>query len=154
MVKSNKSNKLSKKNLFVKRATLNKTERKYCSCLIDVRGKGSYNPYGVCTKSVYISKGKRRNKFVNCEASYNYEKMPKDSLKELAKEKKLSIKKKGSNKEMASKSILISRITKRNQERRSIYYKKLKSKLQDMKIRNSKLQNNKMQNNKMQNNKI
>ena len=138
------NSKSSKKNLFVKRATLNKTERKYCSCLVDVRGKGSYNPYGVCTKSVYISKGKRRNKFVNCEASYNYEKMSKDSLKELAKEKKLSIKKKGSNKEMASKSVLISRITKRNQERRSAYYKKLKSKLKNMKMQNNKMQNNKI----------
>jgi hypothetical protein len=149
MDKSDKSGKSSKKNLFVKRAPLSKTERKYCTCLVDVRGKGSYNPYGVCTNSVYISKGKRRNKFVNCEASYNYEKMSKDSLKELAKEKKLSIKKKGSNKEMASKSVLISRITKRNQERRSAYYKKLKSKLQNMKMRNNKMQNNKMQNNKI-----
>ena len=143
------NSKSSKKNLFVKRATLNKTERKYCSCLVDVRGKGSYNPYGVCTKSVYISKGKRRNKFVNCEASYNYEKMSKDSLKELAKEKKLSLKKKGSNKEMASKSVLISRITKRNQERRSAYYKKLKSKLQSMKMQTNKMQNSKMQTNKI-----
>jgi hypothetical protein len=123
----------SKKNLFVKRAPLTKTERKYCTCLIDVRGKGSYNPYGVCTKSVYSSKGKFRNKVVNCEGNYNYEKMSKDSLKELAKEKHLSIKKKGSNKEMASKSVLISRITKKNQARISAYYKKLKSKLKSLK---------------------
>ena len=52
--------------------------------------------------------------------------------KYVEEKKKLSIKKKGSNKEMASKSVLISRITKRNQERRSAYYKKLKSKLKSL----------------------
>ena len=122
----------SKKNLFVKRAPLTKIERKYCSCLVDVRGKGVYNPYGVCTKSVYSSKGKIRNKVVNCEGNYNYEKMSKDSLKALAKEKHLSVKKKDS-KEMASKSVLISRITKKNQARISAKYKKLKSKLKSLK---------------------
>ena len=120
--------------MFVKRTPLTKRERKYCSCLLDVRDKQAeektnYNPYAVCTNSVYISQGKRRNKFVNCETSYNYEKLPAKSLRNLAKEKKLSIMK---NHKMASKRIVISRITKRRQERLSKYYKKQKEKLKSM----------------------
>ena len=122
----------SKSAMFVKRTPLSKRERKYCSCLLDVRDKQNeqtqetkYNPYAVCTNAVYTSQGKRRNKFVNCEASYNYEKLPAKSLRNLAKEKKLSVIK---NNKLASKRIVISRITKRRQERISAYYKRQKSK--------------------------
>ncbi len=123
-MKSNKS------QMFVKRTPLTKRERKYCSCLLDVRDKQEeqktkYNPYAVCTNAVYISQGKRRNKFVNCEAAYNYEKLPAKSLRNLAKEKKLSLIK---NNKIASKRIVISRITKRRQQRISAYYKRQKSK--------------------------
>lgn len=122
----------SKSAMFVKRTPLSKRERKYCSCLLDVRDKQNeqtqktkYNPYAVCTNAVYTTQGKRRNKFVNCEASYNYEKLPAKSLRNLAKEKKLSVIK---NNKLASKRIVISRITKRRQERISAYYKRQKSK--------------------------
>ncbi len=123
-MKSNKS------QMFVKRTPLTKRERKYCSCLLDVRDKQEeqktkYNPYAVCTNSVYTSQGKRRNKFVNCETSYDYEKLPVKSLRNLAKEKKLSLIK---NNKIASKRIVISRITKRRQQRISAYYKRQKSK--------------------------
>ncbi len=123
-MKSNKS------QMFVKRTPLTKRERKYCSCLLDVRDKQEeqktkYNPYAVCTNSVYTSQGKRRNKFVNCGAAYNYEKLPAKSLRNLAKEKKLSLIK---NNKIASKRIVISRITKRRQQRISAYYKRQKSK--------------------------
>jgi hypothetical protein len=124
--------KSNKSQMFVKRTPLTKRERKYCSCLLDVRDKQSeqsqktqYNPYAVCTNAVYTSQGKRRNKFINCETSYDYEKIPVKSLRNLAKEKKLSIKK---NDKMASKRIVISRLTKRRQQRISAYYKKQKEK--------------------------
>jgi hypothetical protein len=127
-MKSNKS------QMFVKRTPLTKRERKYCSCLLDVRDKQEeqktkYNPYAVCTNAVYTSQGKRRNKFVNCEAAYNYEKLPAKSLRNLAKEKKLSVMK---NNKMASKRIVISRIAKKKQQSRSAYYKRQKEKLKSM----------------------
>ncbi len=72
-------------NLFRKRARLTKRERKYCSCLLKVRDKVPSNPYAVCTKSIYNLQGVRRHKTVDCDSNYNYEKVPIDMLRSLAK---------------------------------------------------------------------
>jgi hypothetical protein len=65
---------------------LNKTEEKYCSCLMHVRPKVG-NPYGICTKSVYGDK--KRDKVVDCDVHYNYNKYNKAELDAFAKEKNI-----------------------------------------------------------------
>ncbi len=114
------------KNLFRQRAPLTKRERRYCTCLSEVRGKSAgYNPYAVCTQSVYTSQGATRKKRVDCETNYNLSKMPMKSLSSLAKEKRISIKSKKGTK--VSKQVLIGRLTKRIQEKKGAHYRSLKN---------------------------
>ncbi len=117
---------MPKINLFTKKTPLTKRERKYCSCLLDVRSKRQpYNPYAVCTKSVYNSKGVSRTKRIDCDQNYNYNAVPINSVRALAEEKKIPIMgKKG----MSSKKVLVERIS------RKIYKKKsLKTKVKPLK---------------------
>ena len=73
----------------IKIDTLTPIEKKYCSCLMKVRSKKIQNPYGICTDSVYGSRGKERNKMVNCSENYNFDKYNLGELKLYAKEKKI-----------------------------------------------------------------
>lgn len=131
---------MPKRNLFTKKAPLSRRERRYCSCLLDVRSKRlPYNPYAVCTKSVYNSQGVSRKKRVDCDPNYNYDVVPIDSIRALAEEKKISLMdKKGKN--MATKKILINRISRKVLKRKSDYYKSLKSQVKSLKkqLRSSK----------------
>lgn len=114
-------------DIFKKRANLTKRERKYCSCLLKVRDKSLVNPYAVCTSSIYSQQGKRRNKTVNCDINYKYEKIPMSQLRSLAKERKVSIYNKN-KKGLTKKATLIGRISKDITTKRSKYYKSLKAK--------------------------
>ena len=84
--------------MIKKKSNLNKIEGKYCRCLVKVRGKSKYlhknkiiNPYGICTKSVYILKGKKRTKKVSCLKNLNLNKLSFNKLKAYAIEKKIKV---------------------------------------------------------------
>jgi hypothetical protein len=64
-------------------------ERKYCGCIMKVRAKSPINPYGICTKSVYGSRNKKRTKRVNCLSRFNLTKLTHRTLKSIAKEKRI-----------------------------------------------------------------
>jgi hypothetical protein len=131
---------MPKKNLFTQKAPLTKRERRYCSCLLDVRSKRlPYNPYAVCTQSVYNSQGVKRKNRVDCDPNYNYNVIPLNSIRALAEEKKISLMaKKGHG--MASKKVLVNRISRKVMKRKTDYYKSLKSKVKSLKrqLRSSK----------------
>jgi hypothetical protein len=78
--------------MFKNKSKLSRVERKYCSCLVKVRSKKIPNPYGICTNSVYGSRNISRKKAVGCSKYYNLNKLKKEQLKNLAREKKLSLK--------------------------------------------------------------
>ncbi len=120
-------------NIFRKRAPLTKRERRYCSCLLNVRAKSTVNPYAVCTSSVYSQQGVTRHKRVDCDSNYEYENVPVEMLRSLAKEKKVPIKSKVGNKQvMTPKKTLINRLYKNIYARKSKYYHSLKDKVKSM----------------------
>jgi hypothetical protein len=121
------------KDLFEPGVPLNGIQRRYCSCLISVRHKYKSkkkgpNPYAICTNSVYGSKGLTRKKAVGCEFGYNYNKMDKESLQELAAEKKLISPKE----KRVSKNKLIYKLSERRQLYKNKMYKQLKSQLDNL----------------------
>jgi len=119
------------KDLFEPGVPLNGIQRRYCSCLISVRHKSKKkksNPYAICTKSVYGSKGLTRKKAVGCDFGYNYNKMDTESLQELAAEKKLIAPKE----KKLSKAKLIYRLSERRQLYKNKMYKKLRSELDNL----------------------
>ena len=116
-------------NIFRKRAPLTKRERRYCSCLLNVRDKSPINPYAICTSSVYTQQGVTRRKRVDCDSNYEYENVPAEMLRSLAKEKKVPIHSKvGNKKVMTPKKTLINRLYKHIYTRKSKYYHSLKNK--------------------------
>jgi hypothetical protein len=116
-------------NIFRKRAPLTKRERRYCSCLLNVRDKSPINPYAICTSSVYTQQGVTRRKRVDCDSNYEYENVPVEMLRSLAKEKKVPIHSKvGNKKVMTPKKTLINRLYKHIYTRKSKYYHSLKNK--------------------------
>ena len=80
---------------------LSKIERKYCSCLMMVLGdkkqkqarkeNPKLTPFGLCTHSVYNSKGLKRTTNPECGPYYKFEKYPIDSLREYAKQRKINV---------------------------------------------------------------
>jgi len=78
--------------MFKDKSNLSKVERKYCSCLVKVRSKKNLNPYGICTKSVYGSRKMKREKIVRCSRYYNLTLLKKKQLVNLAREKKVKLK--------------------------------------------------------------
>ena len=112
---------IDSKNIFLDKAKLTKKERKYCSCLMKVRGK-SYqktkkitSPYAICTNSLYNREKKKRNKIVKCSKYYKFKNYSLQYLQAYALEKKIPIKSK--SRKAYSKSILLKKIIK---------YKKIK----------------------------
>lgn len=121
------------KDLFEPGVPLKGIERRYCSCLISVRHKyktkkQKTNPYAICTKAVYGSKGLTRKKNVGCDFGYNYNKMDRESLQELADEKKLTSPKEKN----LSKNKLVYRLSERRQLYKNKMYKQLKSQLDSL----------------------
>ena len=105
---------LDSKNILDK-AKLTKKERKYCSCLMKVRGK-SYqktkkliSPYAICTNSIYNRHKKKRNKVVKCTKYYKFKNYSLQYLQAYALEKKIPIK---SKKKTYSKPVLLKKIIK------------------------------------------
>jgi hypothetical protein len=76
--------------MIKKKAKLSPIERKYCSCVVKVRGKTLKNPYGICTKSVYGSRKKKRTKKVGCLKNLDIKKLSKNQLKGIILEKKIN----------------------------------------------------------------
>tara|TARA_B110000285_G_C14734154_1_gene427817 strand:+ start:248 stop:562 length:315 start_codon:yes stop_codon:yes gene_type:complete len=77
------------------KSKLNYIERKYCSCLVKVRGKSLkknkiQNPYGICTKSVYSSRKKTMKYRPSCLKNYDFNKLSYAQLKGLIIEKKIN----------------------------------------------------------------
>ena len=72
------------------KAKLSTIQRKYCSCVVKVRGKTLSNPYGICTKSVYHSRNKKRTKQVGCLKNLDIKKLSKNQLKGIILEKKIN----------------------------------------------------------------
>ena len=65
--------------MIKKKSKLAFIERKYCSCLIKV-GENILNPFGICTKSVYSTRGKKRTKQVKCFNNYDFKKFSRKQL--------------------------------------------------------------------------
>ena len=82
-----KNNKMSS-NKVLPTNELTETEKKYCSCLMKVRGS-KFNPYAICTDSVYNKQGYKRNKVVSCEKYYDFSKYTVPMLRFFLKEKKV-----------------------------------------------------------------
>ena len=80
--------------MIKKKAKLSTIQRKYCSCVVKVRGKTLSNPYGICTKSVYHSRNKKRTKQVRCLNNLDIKKLSKNQLKGILIEKKIKNKSK------------------------------------------------------------
>lgn len=80
-----------------------KLEGKYCSCLQKVREQKINNPYGICTQSIFGSRGSVRDKVVDCQPYYDYSKMTVKILKKKAKEKGISNYSKLKKKELVTK---------------------------------------------------
>jgi hypothetical protein len=86
--------------MIKKSSRLRKLERKYCRCLVKVRSKSLYkdkidNPYGICTNSVYLLKGLKRPKSINCLKNIDSNKLNFRQLKAYSIERKLPIRNKG-----------------------------------------------------------
>ena len=79
--------------------TFTNREKKYCGCVMKVRGEDYkkskksklINPYGICTSALYNRTGDKRTKVVKCSQVYNYEKYPKSYLQAYCLEKNLPI---------------------------------------------------------------
>ena len=82
-----KNNKISS-NKVLQTNELSDVEKRYCSCLMKVR-KTNFNPYGICTDSVYNKQGLKRSKVVDCGKYYDFSKYTVPMLKFFLKEKKI-----------------------------------------------------------------
>ena len=92
---------------------LSEIEKKYCRCLVKVRGNSKelkkdkiISPYGICTNSIYNFRHKKRTKRLGCLKYIDFNKLSFLQLKALTIEKKLNIRKNGryiSKKNMISK---------------------------------------------------
>ena len=113
------------KKIFVESPPLTKIEQKYCACLLNVRNKShnKYSPYGICTNSVYGSRGLTRTKQVGCEYNYDYSKLSTNSLKNLGNEKKMK----------GNREILIKKLSKKAQLQKIKKYKTMKAELNSYK---------------------
>ncbi len=117
-------------DIFRKRASLSRRERKYCTCLLKVREKTKINPYAICTRSLYNLQGIKRRKTVDCDYNYNYEKIPVNMIRSLANERKVPIKGTKSNRnKLTPKKTLINRLYRKITQRRSERYRSMKSKM-------------------------
>lgn len=82
--------------MIKKKSKLSNLEKKYCRCLIKVRGNSKklnrnkiINPYGICTHSVYKLKGLKRNKNIECLKNIDINHLSFNQLKAYSIEKKI-----------------------------------------------------------------
>jgi len=117
--------KTKKAKYYTPQSRLTKGQRKYCNCLMHVRGKGQ-NPYGIC-RSVISKTAKRLRKIEpnqykpgtlfkgNCTLSYQYDDFSENEIRALAKEKKIVLTykdKKTGKRFYYSRNVLVEKITK------------------------------------------
>lgn len=103
-----KNNNYSSNKAIKDSAKLSLPERKYCSCVMKVRGnhfkknvtnvkktkkKDLINPYGICNKSVLKNKkySSNKKKRLICSLNYDFNKYPLEYLQAYAIEKDMSI---------------------------------------------------------------
>ena len=91
--------KTKKYNKLFKTKKLSFVEKKYCSCLMKVRNT-KFNPYGICTNSVYNLQGLKRNKVVECGKYYDFSNYTVPMLKFFLNEKKVKGKSKMNKKQL------------------------------------------------------
>ena len=70
---------------------LSEVEIKYCSCIIKTSARPIRNPYAICTKSVYGSRGLKRDKVVHCLPYYDFNSYEPRHLLGYAKLKKYKV---------------------------------------------------------------
>tara|TARA_Y100000590_G_scaffold14063_2_gene16894 strand:+ start:15413 stop:15811 length:399 start_codon:yes stop_codon:yes gene_type:complete len=131
MANSYNSNKAMKKS-----AKLSLPERKYCSCVMKVRGNhfkktvknvkrakknDLLNPYAICNKSVLKNKKYAgiKGKRISCSINYNFKKYPTEYLQAYSLEHKLPIV--GKNGKVYARSTLLRNIQSKLKKK----YKKL-----------------------------
>ena len=91
---------------FKNKASLSLIERKYCSCIMTVRGNhfkkklkslkkarksDILNPYGICNNSVLKRRTDSKKKRPNCSVNYNFNSYPIEYLQAYSLEKDLPI---------------------------------------------------------------
>ena len=89
MQKKNKKYNRIKSHRVLKTKKLTSREKRYCSCLMKVKGRGIRNPYPICTAAVYNKQGVKRDKVVPCTIHYDFSKYPLRILRPYAKDKKI-----------------------------------------------------------------
>ena len=109
-----------KSHLVIKTKKLTPREKRYCSCLMKVRGKGIDNPYGICTSAVYINQGEVKDKMIPCTIHYDLKKYPLKILRPYAKEKKIK------NFNTLKRPQLLKELNKLQQLKKNKYLKKKK----------------------------
>jgi hypothetical protein len=107
-------NKYSSKKTIKKTKNLKPRERRYCSCLMQVRPKIK-NPYGICTNSVYNLQNTRRTKLVKCSKYYDFQKYNLKILRAYAKEKSIKLTQGG---KYLSKKALVSKLAKYSNQKK------------------------------------
>src|SRR5689334_13903667 len=69
-----------------------KIEDRYCRCIMHVAKQSPrYNPYAVCTSSVYNKQGMKRNERIECAEKFTFEDFPVEDLRGYAKLKKIPL---------------------------------------------------------------
>lgn len=142
---------LSKKEYFRPETRLSRYDRKYCSCLVQVRTRQSkhrttkakrkskikkeVNPYAICSYTLYSRIGKKKP-IINCGDNYKWESLTLEEIQAFANEKGIPIRSKKRNGSVETpKTELIRRVRKylfgkdtpRNKRRESKILKKNKS---------------------------
>jgi hypothetical protein len=79
------------KKTRVKDIRLTLKGRKYCSCLMKVRGKGTA-PYGICYKSVLRGQRPPKGQGIACTVNYRFTDYTNKELREYAREKRINSK--------------------------------------------------------------
>ena len=74
-------------------------DKKYCSCLMKVRGtlkkSNPRSPYAICTSSIYNKQNRKRTKRIKCSKYYKFSQYNMRQLGHYAKEKKIKLSNKG-----------------------------------------------------------
>ena len=109
-----------KSHLVLRTKKLAPIEKRYCSCLMKVRGRGIKNPYGICTAAVYNKQGETRDEMIQCTIHYDLARYPLRILRPYAKEKKIK------NYDTLKKADLLKELYELQHKKKNKYLKKKK----------------------------
>ena len=110
----------NKSHLVLRTKKLAPIEKRYCSCLMKVRGRGIKNPYGICTAAVYNKQGETRDEMIQCTIHYDLARYPLSILRPYAKEKKIK------NYDTLKKADLLKELYELQHKKKNKYLKKKK----------------------------